>query len=149
MRKILIAALLTSVATPALAASHHAEDREIARTAARLSDPSTQAALSGMVLAMTDAFMDVRIDKLRAAIDRIDPDARDRRDNDDARTLGDVVARDNPYFRDDLARDTRHATGAFGDAATGMADMLPELRNMGDRIGRQIEESMRRFPRGD
>ena len=141
MRKFVIATLLSGIAGPALAAAHHAEDREIARTAARFADPSTQAALSGMVLAMTDALMDIRVDKLRAAIDRIDPDARDRRDDDGARTLGDVVARDDPYFREDIARGSRDAVRSFGAAATGMAEVVPELRRLTDKLERQIEQS--------
>ena len=87
------------------------------------------------------------VDKLRAASARIDPDARDDRDWDGARTVGDMVERDDPYFRERLADGTQRAVGTMGAMASGMADMVPELREMGERMGRQMEKAMRRLPR--
>ena len=151
MHRIAVAALLLVANSPAIAASRHAEDAEMARVADKLNDPRTQSAMSGMMVAMADMFMDLRVDKLRAAIARADPEARDAdrdgRDWDGARTLGDVVERDDPHFRDRLANDSRMAVGTMGAMASGMADMVPELRDMGERMGRQMEKAMRRLPR--
>ena len=101
-----------------------------------------------MMIAMTDALMDVRVDKLRDAIGRIDPDSRaannDHRDN--PRTVGDMVERDNPEFRRNIADGSRRAMATMGAAAAGMASMLPELREMGERMGRQMEKAMSRIP---
>jgi hypothetical protein len=147
MRSAFVAMLLATTVTPALAAPRHAEDREMARVADKLNDPRTQSAMSGMMVAMADAFMDVRVDKLRAAIARIDPEARDDRDWDGARTLGDVIDRDDPHFRDRIEDDSRMAVGTMGAMASGMADIMPELRDMGERMGRQMEKAMRHLPR--
>ena len=147
MRLPLIALLLASVATPALSDSRHAEDADAARVAAKLNDPTMQMAMSGMMVAMADMVMDLRVDKLRAAIAKIDPDAREDGDWDNARTLGDVVQRDNPHFREDIADKSRTAMGMMGTMATGLADMLPEFRAMSERMGRDLEKTMRRLPR--
>ena len=133
--------------TPALAESRTAENAEIARAAEKLNDPRMQSAVSGMMLAVADMVMDVRIDKFREAIARIDPEARDDRDFDDARTLGDVVERDDPYFRERLADSSRMAVGTMGAVAGSMADMVPELQKMGERIGRDLEKATRNLPR--
>ena len=119
----------------------------MARMADKLNDPRTQSAMSGMMVAMADMVMDLRVDKLRAAIARIDPDARDDRDWDGARTLGDIVERDDPNFRDKLEYGSRMAVGTMGAMAGSMADMMPELRDMGQRMGKQMEKAMRNLPR--
>ena len=152
MRHVIAAAALSIAgASPGLAASRSAEDAEMARTAEKLNDPRLQSAVSGMMIAMADVVMDVRIDKLREAIARTDPESRNRngdgRDSDDARTLGDVVERDDPNFRGRLADSSRMAVGTMGAIAGGIADMVPELRQMGERMGRDMEKAMRRLPR--
>ena len=147
MRPLIVAMLLACTVSPALAGSRHAEEADARRIADRLNDPSMQSALSGALVAMTDMMMDLRIDTFRDAIARVDPDARADRDWDGAQTLGDVVARNDPYFRERVAGESRVAVGAMGAAASGMADMLPELRAMADRIGRQVEQTERRIAR--
>ena len=148
MRPVNVAAALLLVSTsPAFAASRNAEDAEMARLADRLNDARTQSAVSGMMIAMADMVMDIRVDKLRAAIAGIDPDWRDDRERDDARTLGDVVERDNPNFRDRIEDGSRMAVGTMGAAASGIAVMVPELRKMSERMGRDVEKAMRRLPR--
>jgi hypothetical protein len=147
MHRFAVAALLLVSTSPVIAASRHQEDAEMARIADKLNDPRTQSAMSGMMVAMADMFMDLRVDKLRAAIARIDPEARDNRDWDGARTLGDVIERDDPYFREKLEGGSRMAVGTMGAMAGTMADMVPELRQMGERMGRDMEKAMRRLPR--
>ena len=147
MHRFAVAALLLVSTSPALAAPRHPEDAEVARAADRLNDPRMQSAMSGMMVAMADMFMDLRVDKLRAAIARIDPDARDDRNWDNARTLGDVIQRDDPHFRDKIEDSSRMAVGTMGAMATGMADMMPQLRDMGERMGRSMEKAISRLPR--
>ncbi len=147
MRRLAVATLLALAVSPATAASRSSDEREAARVAARLNSPAAQDAVSGIMVAFADLLMDVRVDKLRAAIARVDPDFRGDSDADDVRTLGDLVRRDDPYFRERLADDSRVAVGTVGAMASGMADMLPELRAMGDRMGRDIEKAIRRLPR--
>jgi hypothetical protein len=147
MHRFAVAALLLVSASPVLASPRHAEDAEMARMADKLNDPRTQSAMSGMMVAMADMFMDLRIDKLRAAIARIDPDARNDRDWDGARTLGDMMRRDDPNFRAKIEDGSRMAVGAMGVMAGTMANMMPELRQMGERMGRDMEKAMKRLPR--
>jgi hypothetical protein len=147
MHRIAVAALLLVSTAPAQAAPRDREDAEVARIADKLNDPRMQSAMSGMMVAMADMFMDLRVDKLRAAIARIDPEARSDRDWDGARTLGDMVERDDPYFREKIASGSRMAMGTMGAMAGTMADMVPELRAMGERMGRDMEKAMKRLPR--
>ena len=147
MHRFAVAALLLVSTSPALAAPRHPEDAEIARAADKLNDPRMQSAMSGMVVAMADMFMDLRVDKLRAAIARIDPEARNDRNWDGARTLGDVIQRDDPHFRDKIEDGSRMAVGSMGAMASGMANMMPQLREMGERMGRSMEKAMSRLPR--
>lgn len=147
MHRFAVAVCLLVSTSPALAASRSAEDAEIARTAEKLNDPRMQSAVSGMMLAVADMVMDLRVDKLREAIARVDPEARNDDYRDDARTLGDVVERDDPNFRGRLAERSRMAVGTMGAIAVGMADMIPELRQMGERMGRDMEKAMRNLPR--
>jgi hypothetical protein len=150
MRLPFVALMIASVvATPALAGPRNPQDAEISRAADRLNDPAMQSAMSGMMVAMADMVMSMRIDKFRDAVAKIDPDSRRDRDGDwdNARTLGDVMERDNPRFRDDLADNSRKAMGMMATMATGMAGMMPEFRAMAERMGRDLEKTMRRLPR--
>jgi hypothetical protein len=147
LRTFAVAALLLVSTTPALADSRAREDAEMARMADKLNDPRTQSAMSGMMVAMADMFMDLRIDKLRAALAKMDPDSRSDRNWDGARTLGDLMERDDPRFRDKIEGGSRMAVGAMGAMAGSMADMMPELRDMGERMGKQMEKAMKRLPR--
>jgi hypothetical protein len=154
IKPLIASALIISAATPALARSHRAEDAEVARAAARLNDPAIQRALSGTMGALIAAMMDVRIDGIKKAIRPLagghaDDDA-DNADNDKgrapARTLGDVMARDDPQFRDHMVKQTDRAVGMMGAAATGMAAMLPQLRDAAERIARQMARAANNIP---
>ncbi len=144
MRRLVVAALLIAAATPAVARSTHADDAEAARIARTINDPRTQDGISGMMTAMADMMLDLRVDKLRNAVAKIDPEARF--DDDGARTIGDMVERDDPYFRERLSGETRQATRMMGTMATTMAAMLPEFRAMGEKIERDMDRAMRKFP---
>ncbi len=142
---ILAVALAATVSTPALARNRHADDREAARVAKTFNDPRMQDSLADTLGALTDALMEVRIDRLRAAVARIDPEVG--YDRDGARTIGEMVERDDPDFRERMDRDSRVALRSMGSAATGMAEMLPEFRRMAEDFSRKIERDMRRIER--
>jgi hypothetical protein len=165
MRRFAAALLSASILlTPAvaLAAPADASDRDIAAMADKLNDPKMQSALSGMIMAMTDMMMDLRIDKLRDAVAKVDPKAArdaggktgmgsdgvgsDGVGSDGvggARTLGEAMARDNPNFRDDMAKNSRVAVSAMGSMASGMAKMIPQLREMAERMGKEVKRATR------
>ena len=147
MRRVVAALLLAATSlSPALAASRHAEDAKVARMADRLNDPHMQSALAGMITAMADMMMDLRIDKFRDAVGRVDPDARVSDDLGDAHTLGDVMRRSDPHFREHLSDRSRQAVGMMGGMAGSMAEMLPELRGMAEKMGSRMDRAMRRLP---
>lgn len=156
MRSVITAVLLaTTMATPALARPGYDDgsDRDIARAAERFNDPRMQRAMGGAMMAMMDAMLDIRVDKLRDAIDRVDDstgrsarDDGDWRDRDgrEARTLRDLVSRDDPNFSEHMAAQTQHAMRTMGVMATTMADMAPQMRDIAERVARQMEDAMRR-----
>ncbi len=147
MRATTIALLIAATtATPAFARSPRSDDAEMARVTRTLNDPRTQDAMAGVMVAMADGLLDLRIDKLRAAMARLDPESARDDGYDNPRTLRDVVRRDDPNFEQNLYRDSRRATAQMGAMASGMADMLPELRTMGERMSKQLEKAMKRFP---
>jgi HAMP domain-containing protein len=142
---ILAIALAATVAAPAMARARHSEDVEAARMAKTFNDPRMQDSLADALGALTDAFMDVRIDRLRAAVSKIDPEAR--YDDDGARTIGEMVARDDPNFREHIDGQSRMALRTMGSMASGMAEMLPEFRRMAEEFGRKVERQSRRIDR--
>lgn len=141
---IIAAALAATVSTPALA-GRTAEELEAARVAKTFNDPRNQDAMADRLGAITDAFMDVRIDRLRAAMARIDPEIA--YEGDGARTVGDMVTRDDPYARERIEGQSRAAMRAMGSAATGIADMLPEFRRIGEDFSRKVDRETRRIER--
>ncbi len=148
MRAATVAVLLfvTIMATPAQARAHYGEEADLARTTRTLNDPRTQDATAGVMVALTDSLLDLRIDRLRAAMARIDPESAREMSEEGPHSLRDVVTRNDPDFEQHLYRDSRRATAQLGTAASGMAAMLPELRAMGARMGQQIEDAAKRFP---
>ena len=91
-------------------------------------DSSTARAMAGAVQAVTDAILDVRIDGVRRAAD---PYAR----NDGSRTIGDLMAKRDPAYREHLHQDmTRAARTAAGAARAG-----GEVKAAADEFARRIE----------
>ena len=142
---ILAAAISASASAPALARAHTDGEREAARVARTLNDPRNQNEMAGMLGGLTDALMDVRIDRLRAAMARIDPEIA--YEEEGARTIGEAIERDDPHVRERLDRESRMAMRAMGSAATGMAEMIPEFRRIGEDFSRKVEREARRAER--
>ncbi len=146
MRSVLLFSLVALAASPVVAAPRHADDADVARMADRLNDPAMQSAMAGMMTGLADVLMSMRLEPLRAAIGRFDPDAAADL-GDGARTLGEAVERDDPNFRDRLDDQARGGAAMMGGMASGMAAMLPELRRMGERMGREMERAAERSGR--
>lgn len=114
-------------------------ERDLGRAGAALSDPRTARQMADAMTAMSDALLDLRVDRLREAIDPADRDG--------ARTLGELVERDDPYFRERMHEDAERAVRGAGRAARGAALMAPELRAMADEFRRRLELAIARASR--
>lgn len=91
-------------------------------------DPRTALAMAGAVRAVTDAILDVRIDGVRRAAD---PYAR----NDGSQTIGDLMAKRDPNYREHLHQDMARA----GRTAVGVARAGGEVKAAADEFARRVE----------
>ena len=92
-------------------------------------DASTALAVAGAMRAVTDAILDVRIDGVRRAAD---PYAQD---GDGAQTIGDLMARRDPAYREHLHQDMARA----GRTAVGAARSAGQVKAAADEFARRIE----------
>ncbi|KWV91713.1 hypothetical protein [Erythrobacter sp. YT30] len=141
------ASLLAAAATFALAAPSAAfaqaaavDDSEaaISELSEQLSDPVFQDQMSAVASIFISSLLELEIGQFAAAVDEatggegpeIDPDARIRDIAPEAEELPDKVA-------DNLPK----AMNAMSAMSSGMADMLPALQAMADRMKDAFEEA--------
>ena len=94
-------------------------------------DPSTARQVMGAVQAVTDAMLDVRIDGVRRAAD---PHARD----DGTRTIGDLMARRDPAYREHIRQDMARAAGT----AVRAGRTATAVQSAADDFARKIERAL-------
>jgi hypothetical protein len=97
-------------------------------------DPRTAMAMAGAMKAVTDAILDVRIDGVRRAAD---PYAR----NDGAQTIGDLMARRDPNYREHIHQDMARAGRTAIGAARGAGEVKAAADDFARRIERVLNES--------
>ena len=97
-------------------------------------DPSTARAMAGAVQAVTDAILDVRIDGVRRAAD---PSGR----NDGAQTIGDLMARRDPAYREHIHQDMAHAARTAAGAARARGEVKAAADDFARRIERVLNET--------
>jgi hypothetical protein len=97
-------------------------------------DPSTARAMAGAVEAVTDAILDVRIDGVRRAAD---PYAR----NDGSQTIGDLMAKRDPNYRENLHQDMRRAARTAAGAARAGGEVKAAADEFARRVERVLNES--------
>ena len=97
-------------------------------------DPSTARAMAGAVQAVTDAILDVRIDGVRRAAD---PYAN----NDGSRTIGDLMAKRDPEYREHLHQDMRRAARTAAGAARAGGEVKAAADEFARRVERVLNES--------
>jgi hypothetical protein len=137
MRFWIAATAAALIAAPAAAQLHDAPPPEVA-LADRLNDPLVQHGVAASMSALLGALMDTRVGGFAQLTDPYE----DIRPND---TLGDLVARDDPYFEERAYADAQRATALMGAMAGSFATMLPELRDTADRMRHEFD----RIDRGD
>lgn len=126
MRHSMIALALLGVATPAAAQPHSDSDDILAETLPPQEEIDRTANRLHRVL---DVLMDVQVGPI---VEAIDPDAaRDpyRR----GQTLGEMAARDDPYYRERMH-------DSVGAVTAGMSDLLMRLARVAPVIERSVED---------
>jgi hypothetical protein len=143
MRSVLLLPLVALLATsPAVAQNRGADDAEIARMADRLNSPVAQAGMADMMTALSGMLMSMRVDGLGDAVRRVDPRARTDPFGG-ARTVGEMMSRDDPDFQRNIGERSRQGAAMMGSMASMMARMLPQFRAMAEQMGRDVERTAR------
>lgn len=123
----------------AVAAPAQARDRDsdaASDMSARLSDPRNQIAVTAMLTAISEAVLDMRLDPFVRAMRSVDPAAAgDLPPDARVRDIGGESARTLPG---DIGRTVPRAMGAASGMAGAVGDMLPQLREMGERVRESI-----------
>lgn len=136
MRSVLLATLLATTATSALAAGPAQE--KLGRAGDALSNPIVQKAAAAKVRTMVDALLETRLEPFARAIAPLD--RGETLDRYHGRTLRDLAEDRDPYFEDRLSDGTEQAVGSAGALAKGLAEALPEL----EAAMRRLEKSLPR-----
>lgn len=113
----------------------------------KLDDPRTQEAIADALAEMVRAMMTVKIAPIAKAVAKIDPDsesARAARRMDDDTTLGDIAAKGDPDYADDMEDGIRRTTRMSGTMMRQMAKMMPVLVGMAKDMGAQMEDAVER-----
>lgn len=147
IRSILIlTSMLTALSAPAAVMAREAPEQKVLQ---QLNDPAFQERMAGMMAGLMRAMMVLPVGEIAASMEQvIPPEMRDPEDDRSApdidrnATLGDMLARDNPDFVEDIEGQTRNMTKMMGGMAGQFAGMLPEFRAMAEKMKRQMEGSL-------
>ena len=91
--------------------------------------------------AITDAVLDLRIGKLKAAIDGRPPSAAERH-----MTLRDIEARKNPAFERKLHQQIAEARPMIRDGIERVNDAVPEVIDGLEQVSRAVERATANLP---
>ena len=108
MRSVLLPVLALAFTSPAFAATSEAQ-RDVQKMADRLNDRGTQTAMADTLSTMLGALMNIRLDGVAKALE---PMNHGRKLDMHGKTVGDMVAHDDPHFEDRLHDGTRAAVGS-------------------------------------
>ena len=144
MRSVLRAVGPVSLAVVAIMAPAPAMAREqsIAQAAERLSDPRMQGAIAGMLAAMTEAMMGMKMAPFAKAMDSMgDGMGRDDGDADHASrsidpdaTLGDMMGPEARRMPQELSARVPQMMDGMAGMAGAMEQMMPQLKEMAERM---------------
>ncbi|WP_417620962.1 hypothetical protein [Parasphingorhabdus sp.] len=144
MRNFLVlplASLALGFAGPALA-QDHGEEGEVIR---KLNDPTFQNNMVSMMSGFMMTMMDLPIGQFAGVMGKAIPPEL-RRDDDFAAidpnaTLGDLARRDDPDFDRNAEDKMRQGTAMMGIMASEFGALLPQLRTIGERMKRRMEQT--------
>ncbi|WP_108811403.1 hypothetical protein [Sphingorhabdus sp. Alg231-15] len=143
MRHFLALPLLAvslSLAAPASAQDQASESEMIEK----FNDPAFQDNMVSVMSGFMTAMMDLPIGQFAAAMEKAVPEGMDDQEAfsriDPDATLGDLAARDNPNFNAEMEDKMRKGTAMMGIMASEFGALLPQLKAMGERMKRRMED---------
>lgn len=139
----LAAALLAPL--PAAAGESRERERAMGDLQDKLGDRRTQEAIGDAMAGMMAAMLDMKAAPFLKAMDRVGQQAGERprhRNLPDDATLGDLAGPSARELPDEVARKAPAMMGAAGAMVGVMGEMLPQLEEVGKRMGDQMRESM-------
>lgn len=152
VKLVSLSALAAALLAPLPAAARDAgdkdraqRDRALGELQTRLGDPETQRAMGDAMASLMAAMLDMKAAPFLKAMDRMGKSMGERpvaRDIPDDATLGDLAgpeARDMPR---EVSRKAPAMMGAAGAMAGAVGEMLPQLEEVGKRMGDQMRKSM-------
>lgn len=145
MRSALLSAILLSAATPAVAAPSDTQ-LDMERMASRLNDPATQSALSGGLMAMVGALLDMRVDGIAKAIEPLNGGKKVKLKGN---TLREIGRRDDPRFEAKMENGSRAMIGGMGAMASAFAAALPQLEEAMEKMGDSLDRAKASLPEGN
>ena len=135
-----IAAIALVLANPALAEDRSPESE----WAERLNDPAFQDGMADLFSGFMAAMMDLPIGQFAHSMEKALPENARREGKlskiDPDATLGELARRDNPNFDRDMEDKVRQGTAMMGAMATEFSALIPEFRDMADRMKRRMEQ---------
>jgi hypothetical protein len=130
MRKAVVAVLALSFAAPVVAAPSKAQS-DMEAMAAKLQRPETQDAMSGALMAMLGAFMDMRVDGIAKALEPMNGGKPIKMKG---RTVREMAERKDPHFEEKIEGGSRAMIGSLGALAGAMAVAMPELERAMEKM---------------
>jgi hypothetical protein len=137
MRKIVLPILALSLAVPSIAHASEAQ-RDMEQMSDRLKDPRTQDAMSGALMALLGAFMDMRVDGIAKALE---PMNGGKKLHMKGRTIREIAERRDPHFEDKIEGGSRAMIGTLGALAGALAVAMPELEKAMDKAKDALPET--------
>lgn len=111
-----------------------AQDTSLDDAADLLSDRRVQDGVADATSAMAGSMLDLKVGGLVRAMRALDPDDRDARWVDPDTTLGEVAGPDAYDTADELSYRVPETMDRLADVAGGLGAMVPQLREMIDRL---------------
>lgn len=142
MRSALLPVLALAFATPTVAHASEAQ-RDMERFGKQLSDPRTQNAMSGALMSILGAFMDMRVDGIAKALEPMNGGKPLKMKGN---TIREIAERRDPRFEEKIEGGSRAMIGGLGAMATAMSVVLPQLEEAMDRAGDEIDRAKDRMP---
>ncbi len=135
-----IVTIALSVSVPAMAQDIPPEAEAIER----MNDPAFQDGLANMMSGFLSAMMEIPIGQVVIAADKAIPEEMRKGDSlstiDSDTTIGDLAGSDDPDFNSNMDRNIRKGTAMLGIMASEFGAILPQLREIGERMKRRMDD---------
>ena len=134
MRRTLILLPFLLAATPAVA-------QPVPQLPPQLTDPAMAGRLSGVLGAITDAVLNIRVGDVRAAIEGRDPSPYER-----AMTVRDMARRDDPNFDRHIQQDMANVRPMVHQSMNAMSRALPQMMQGLAQAQQALERAVANLP---